>query len=305
VHFITTLGRFAAHELGPILPHEHVVADLRPLDIREPEDSHPIEAIRALIEPEVRAAKARGITAIVDATPEGVGRRSDAVEAISHATGMPFALATGVYREPWVPSWIREASITQLVDWMTSELEDHIRGTATPAAWIKLSAGDDGMTLEEERILRAAAQAGVATGAAIGSHTTSAAVVERQLDVLESMGFPIDRFIWIHAQAEPELKRHRDLARRGCWVEYDWVGLWPTYEDYVRMIGELAEAGFTDRILLSQDCGWYEPGEPGLGRGPYTRVHDHLLPLLRASGFDDAIINAITVANPFWAFARP
>lgn len=307
MELVTTLGRFSAEQLGAILPHEHVVAELRPLDEREPDDAHPIEAIRALIEPEVRAAQAVGVTAIVEATPAGVGRRADAIEAISRATGMPFALATGVYREPWVPDWVMESSSAGLTEWMLGELQDRIAGSETPAAWIKLSAGDDAMTEEEERILRAAARAAVETGCAIGSHTTRAEVVETQLGVLEAEGFPAERFVWIHSQAESDPARRREIARRGCWVEFDWIGLWPTDEEYAVMVEDLVDAGHADRILVSQDCGWYDPGNPGggLGRGPYTGVHERFLPLLRRRGFDDALIARLTVDNPFRAFARP
>lgn len=307
MRLITTQGPLASHQLGPILAHEHVVADLRPLAEREPSAAHPIDAIRAVIEPEVRAALGVGITAIVDATPVGVGRRADAVEAISKATGMPFALATGIYREPWVPEWVRRSSSAQLTEWMLGELQERVAGADTPAAWIKVSAGDQVMTPEEERILRAAARAAVETGCVIGSHTTRAEVVEAQLDVLEEEGVPAERYIWIHSQAEPDAVRRRELARRGCWIELDWIGRWPTDDEYVVLISDLVEAGLTDRILLSQDCGWYDPADPrgGLACGPYTRMHERFLPLLRKRGFEERILERLTVDNPFRAFSRP
>lgn len=304
---MTTLGPLEADALGAILPHEHVVGDLRPLDERESHSEHPVEGIVRLMAPEVRAAQEVGVTAIVDATPRGVGRRPDAVEALSAATGMPFAMATGVYREPWMPSWVMASSSTQLTDWMLRELEDHVDGATAPAAWIKVSAGDDGLTSEEERLLRAAAHAGRVTGCAIGSHTIRADVVEAQVDVLESEGFPSERFIWIHAQLEPDLDRHRALADRGVWLEYDGIGSSPGLEEYVHMVERLVAAGYADRVLLSQDSGWYDPGNPqgGLARGPYTTVHNEFLPLLRDRGFDDALIGQLTRDNPFCAFARP
>jgi phosphotriesterase-related protein len=303
---VTTLGDLAAHELGAILPHEHIVGDLRPLSERMPDERHPVEAIRALMEPEVRAAQRVGVTAIVDATPVGVGRRPDAIEAISRETGMPIAMATGVYREPWVPDWVRDSSSSRLTDWMLQELHHGIHRGTTRAAWIKLSAQDDGMTAEEERILRAAARAGRETGCAIGSHTFSADVVHSQLDVLESEGFPPERFIWIHAQVEPDVQKHLELARRGCWVEYDGIGYEPTFEEYIRLIELLGEHGFSGQILVSQDSGWYDPGAPdgGLARGPFTTVHDVFLPLLRGAGFDEAFVERLTVENPFRAYAR-
>lgn len=304
---VTTRGDLAADELGAILPHEHVVGDLRPLSERKPDERHPVEAIRALIEPEVRAAQRAGVTAIVDATPVGVGRRPDAIEAISRDTGMPFAMATGVYREPWVPDWVRASSSSQLTDWMLQELQHGIYRATTRAAWIKLSAQDDGMTAEEERILRAAARAGVETGSAIGSHTISADVVHTQLDVLESEGFPAERFIWIHAQLEPDTQKHLEVARRGCWVEYDGIGSDPPVEEYLRLVELLSEHGFSGQILLSHDSGWYDPGAPlgGLARGPYTPLLTEFIPLLRRAGFDAPFVERLTVENPFRAYARP
>jgi phosphotriesterase-related protein len=303
---VTTLGDLAAHELGAILPHEHIVGDLRPLSERMPDERHPVEAIRALMEPEVRAAQRVGVTAIVDATPVGVGRRPDAIEAISRETGMPIAMATGVYREPWVPRWVRSSSSTELTEWMLQELEHGIHRGTTRAAWIKLSAQDDGMTAEEERILRAAARAALETGCAIGSHTISADVVHSQLDVLESEGFPAERFIWIHAQLEPDTQKHLGLARRGCWVEYDGIGSDPTLEEYLRLVDLLAGHGFSGQILLSHDSGWYDPGAPegGLARGPYTTLHTEFIPLLRDAGFDAPFVERLTVENPFRAYAR-
>ncbi len=303
---VTTLGEFAANDLGAILPHEHVVADLRPLDEREDPSNHSIATIRDLIEPAVRAALSVGVTAIVEASPIGVGRRADAIEAISAETGMPFVVATGVYREPWVPSWVRESTSSELTDWMLGELEDRIPGTTTRAGWIKLSAGDEGMTAEEERILRAAARAAIVAGCAIGSHTVRADVVESQLDVLESEGFPPHRFVWIHAQLEPTRTRHLDLARRGCWIEYDGIGRFPSIDEYLALVGTLVEAGHEDRILLSQDGGCYDPGNPtgGLVHGPYTDVHQQFVPALLSAGFDQAFVDALTIRNPFNAFAR-
>lgn len=304
---VTTLGDLAADDLGAILPHEHIVGDLRPLSDRSPGERHPVEAIRALMEPEVRAAQRVGVTAIVDATPVGVGRRPDAIEAISRETGMPFAMATGVYREPWVPDWVRASSSSELTDWMLQELLHGIHRGTTRAAWIKLSAQDDGMTAEEERILRAAARAAVQTGCAIGSHTISADVVHTQLDVLESEGFPAERFIWIHAQIEPDAQKHLEVARRGCWVEYDAIGIEPSFDEYIRLIDLLAGKGFSEQILLSHDSGWYDPAAPegGLARGPFTTLHNEFIPLLRDAGFEAPFVECLTVENPFRAYARP
>jgi predicted metal-dependent phosphotriesterase family hydrolase len=76
MRLMTTQGSLGSNQVGAMLAHEHVVADLRPLGEHESSLLHPIDAIRALIEHEVRAALAVGVTAIVEATPVGVGRPS-------------------------------------------------------------------------------------------------------------------------------------------------------------------------------------------------------------------------------------
>jgi len=189
---------------------------------------------------------------------------------------------------------------------MLSELQDQIEDSGVQAAWIKISAGDDGITPCEEKILRAAARAGIETNAIIGSHTIRGRVVRNQLDIIESVGYSTERFIWIHTQAEPDFELHLEMARRGAWLEYDAIGH-PNFPDdhFVDLIRRVLDAGFGDQLLLSHDRGWFDPAQPGGGRPkPYTHLSEHLLPALQATGVDDAAITQLTCTNPFSAFAR-
>ena len=184
---MTTLGPMTADDLGMILPHEHVFVDLRTWDQPGYAEADPA-AVVALMAPEVERARDAGVTAIVECSTVGVGRRADIDRAVSEATGFPLVVPTGIYREPWVPRWAHEASEDELFEWMLRELTDEIEGTGVRAGWIKLSAGDDGMTACETKILRAAARAAKATGSVIGSHTIRGRVVRDQLDILDEVG---------------------------------------------------------------------------------------------------------------------
>ena len=82
---------------------------------------------------------------------------------------------------------------------MIGELLGSIGGTGVRAGWIKVSAGDEGLTETETKVLRAAAEAAAATNAVIGSHTVRGWVAMKQLDVLEAAGLSPERFVWIHA----------------------------------------------------------------------------------------------------------
>ncbi len=302
---ITTLGPKNADELGLILPHEHVFVDLRTWDQPGYAQAEAADVIK-LMEPQIAQAQAMGITAIVECSAVGVGRRADIDRAVSEATQFPLVVPTGIYREPWIPDWAHAASEAELHEWMLGELQGEIEESGVQAGWIKLSAGDDGLTACETKILRAAAAAGAATNAVIGSHTIRGRVVRDQLDIIEKSGYTPERFIWIHTQAEPDFALHLEMARRGAWIEYDAIGSDQFDDDFfVQQIQRVLDAGLGDHLLLSHDRGWYDPALPSGGTPqPYTYINEHFLPKLRAAGIGEVTIYQLTHTNPFRAFAR-
>jgi phosphotriesterase-related protein len=300
---ITTLGPRSKDQLGMILPHEHVFVDLRTPDQPGYAEADAAEVVK-LMAPEIERIKALGITALVECSTGGVGRRADMDLAVSKATNFPIVVPTGNYREPWIPAWVRGASEAELEAWMLAELEDQIENTGVQAGWIKLSAGDDGITDLEARILRAAARAAKRTNAVIGSHTIKGRVVMDQLDIIEAEGGSPERFISIHTQEEKDFDLNLAVARRGAWIEYDHVGR-ADDDEIVELILGVLEAGYGKQLLLSHDRGWFDPALPGGGTPmPYTHLSQALLPKLRAGGVDEATVTQLTHTNPFNAFAR-
>jgi phosphotriesterase-related protein len=289
-----------------ILPHEHVFVDLRTWNTPGYAQAEVEDVIR-LMGPEINRAKVAGVTAIVECSTVGVGRRADIDRAVSEATHLPLVIPTGIYREPWVPDWAHAASEAKLTEWMVGELLGEIERSGVQAGWIKLSAGDDGLTTSETKILRAAVSAGRQTNAVIGSHTIRGRVVRDQLDIIEALGYATERFIWIHTQAEPDFELHLEMARRGAWLEYDAIGNseWQTDEYYIEHIQRLLDAGLGSHLLLSHDRGWYDPAISGGGvPKPYSYLTDEFLPKLRTAGVDEETIHQLTQVNPFRAFAR-
>ncbi|MDB5562288.1 MAG: esterase [Hyphomicrobiales bacterium] len=299
----TTLGPKTKDQLGMILPHEHVFVDLRTPDQPGYAQAEAADVVR-LMAPEVERIKALGITALVECSTGGVGRRADFDLAVSQATNFPIVVPTGNYREPWIPEWVRGASETALEEWMVGELDEQIENTGFRAGWIKLSAGDDGITPLETRILRAAARAGRRTNAVIGSHTIKGRVVMDQLDIIEAEGYRADRFISIHTQEEKDFSLNLAVAERGAWIEYDHIGRGDD-DEIVALILRVIAAGYAHRLLLSHDRGWFDPAQPNGGTPqPYTHLSNVILPKLRASGVDEQTIRLLTHINPFEAFAR-
>ena len=303
-NLITTLGRISEDSAGTILPHEHVFVDLRTPDHPEHGRAQTAEVVDVMT-PELRRAHAAGIGAIVEASTVGVGRRVDILHAVSESARLALVVPTGVYREPWIPAWVHQASEEKLFLWMRGELDTEIEESGISAGWIKLSAGDDGLTECETKVLRAAGRAAKETGAVIGSHTIRGRVVQDQLRILQGVGLDPARFIWIHTQAENDFALHLEAARLGAWLEYDGIGSPGSDASYVDSILKALDAGLAKQILLSQDRGQYDPAKPRGGEQmPYTYLTDEFLPKLRAAGVDEKSISQLTHSNPFAAFSR-
>ncbi len=303
-HLMTTLGPLPKDRLGLVLPHEHVFVDLRTPNAPGHAQAETGDVLSLMV-PELERAGSAGISVLVECTPVGPGRRVDILKAVSEAANFPLVVPTGIYREPWVPDWAHDAGEDDLYEWMLAELNGEIEGSEVQAGFVKLSAGDDSLTPVEIKILRAAGRAAKQAGAAIGSHTIRGRVVRDQLDILESLGFPLDRFIWIHAHVDPDFDINLEMARRGAWIEYDGIS-WEDNDDLtLQRLQGMLDAGLGGQVLLSMDRGWYDPAQPHGGTPkPFTYFVETFLPKLRASGVGQGTIDQLTCDNPFRAFAR-
>ena len=88
------------------------------------------------------------------------------------------------------------------------------------------------------------------------------------------------------------------LGKQGMWIEIDSIGS-IQYEKHIDLIKELREKGIIDRLLISQDNGWYNIGEYDGGYiKPYHKILTDFIPLSLESGLTEEEINTIIVANP-------
>ena len=167
---------------------------------------------------------------------------------------------------------------------------------------------DDGPTTLEIRNLKAAVRASRNTGAVIASHTIGGKVARQEMNILEEAGLDLHRFIWIHAQTEPDISILEEAARRGAYVELDTVGApFQSQTELLETASAFIGSGFADHLLLSHDAGWYNPARPdGLpeeGFRGYTALTRDFLPGLLKRGIGEEQVRLITVNNPAKAFA--
>lgn len=303
----TLKGPVDPNSLGLILPHEHLFTDLRGPSVPDYAQRDPEDVVSVVVH-HLTDAAATGVTALVECSTVGVGRNLSVLRRLSESTSIYIIAPTGVYRDAYIPESLRGTSEDELAERWTRELTEGIEGTSIRAGFIKLAMSDDGPTPLEIRNLKAAAQASRQTGAVIGSHTIGCRVARQEMDVLESVGHDLSRFIWIHAQTEPDLMTVKEAARRGAYVEFDTVGApFQSQPELLKAVVDLIEAGFIRNILLSHDAGWFDPSSPnGLpkeGYRGYTALVREFIPALLAQGVTEEQLNLITVLNPREAFA--
>jgi len=309
VYLQTVNGAIPAEQVGLTLPHEHLFTDLRGPSAPGYAQADP-EGVARVLAPFLAAAHAAGVRALVECSTVGVGRNLGVLRHLAATTPIHLVAPAGLYRDALIaPAW-RDQGAEQLAEAWVCDLSEGIEGTGVRAGFLKLAVSDDGLTSLEVRNLRAAAQASRQTGAAVAVHTVGGALARRVMETLESAGLDLHRFIWVHANLEPNRALHLEAARRGAYVEFDGVGAaWQIQSALVDDAVALIEAGYAGHLLLSHDAGWYDPSQPG-GRPEggfrgFTALAEEFVPALRARGVTADLIRQLTVDNPVGAFALP
>ncbi|HWU54614.1 MAG TPA: twin-arginine translocation signal domain-containing protein [Rhizomicrobium sp.] len=314
----TVLGPLDAAKLGFTLPHEHV-ADAPDVLSRWPKGT---DFVARAVD-RVKAIRAAGIDTIVDLTTYDVGRDIQFLQKVSRQSGLTMIAATGQRffppRSPHVEMPAR--TITGLTEFFTKEIEQGIDGTRIKAGVIKIGIITKDPTALEETGLRAAARASKATGAPIRTHTAAAQRAgESHAVILESEGIDPARVCFDHSDDSGDMDYFSGLVRRGYSLGMDHVhrgtspNFKPSFERRAACIKQLIDAGFANKIFLSQDAEfggsllpaeareWRETIDPPEGMLFVTRK---LIPHLKQIGVSDQDIHTITVENPrhFFSFS--
>jgi phosphotriesterase-related protein len=280
--------------------HEHVLVDFIGADHVSPA-RYDRDQVFATVLPHLKQARALGCETLVECTPAFLGRDPLLLKRLSEASGIQILSNTGYYgaaKDKHLPAHAFTETAEQLSTRWVREFEQGIEGTGVRPAFMKI--GVDGAPLSEvdARLVRAAALTHRATHLPIASHTSTGAAAREQLDMLERLRVPLTAFIWVHAHNEHDGSLHVGAARRGAWVEFD--GISPgSVPQHVELVRRMKAEGLLDRVLVSQDAGWYRVGEPGGGRfRTYDTVFTSFIPALRSAGFSEADLRQLLAHNP-------
>jgi len=287
--------------MGLTLPHEHVMVDFVGADKVGKQRYRPDDVVSTML-PYIRDAQAQGVTTFVDCTPMFLGRDVEVLRTISELTGLHILTNTGQYKEPYLPAETFELEPQALADQWILEAREGIDGTSVKPGFIKTAVERESLAPMQQKVTRAAALTSKATGLTIATHTAAAVAAMEVLGIVESVCVDPDRWIFVHAQHEPDPDLLVEVARRGAWISLDGIGA-STVDAHIVPLLKLLDAGFERQVLLSHDAGWYRVGEePGGAKDPFTYMVGEFIPLMKRKGVSDETVHIITVTNPAVAF---
>jgi phosphotriesterase-related protein len=298
-------GRVRTASLGVTLPHEHVMVDFGGAAIAS-RSRYDADEVFRLVLPHLERLKSAGCRTLVECTPAFLGRDPQLLVRLSRASDVTLLTNTGYYgagQDKYVPAHAFDEPAESLASRWTREFEEGIEGTAVRPGFIKTGVDKGPLSEIDRKLVKAAALCHRRTGLVICCHSGNAEAAMGALDVVRAEGVSPEAFVWVHAQNEPDPAVLVRVARAGAWVSVDGIRPSSLAENLTR-VRALIEGGATDRVMLSQDAGWYRVGEEGGGEfAPFTPLFEEFLPALRRAVTREDEVQAMVERNPARAFA--
>jgi phosphotriesterase-related protein len=278
------------------LPHEHVFIDL----MNEYKKEGVLNDAR-LAESELKKFVAIGGRSLVDCTSLELGRDPRALEAIASATGLNIVMGSGHYRDPYIDRDLMDRKgVAGLAKALIDEIEHGFEDSGIrPGIIGEVGSNRGWVSSTEERALRVAAKAHLATGLTIMTHAARWPLGLPQLDVLCEVGVDPRCVIVGHCDMVPSMEYHEAIAARGAFAEFDTIR---GEQDYmtnrqVEYVVNLARKGYLEQVLISHDVCLTSLYTANGGKG-YAFVTGPFVERLRAAGLTEDDVNTLIVDNP-------
>jgi phosphotriesterase-related protein len=339
---MTVLGPVAADALGVTLMHEHLLNDCRcwwnqpkqpgrarlacdpvhpgilgelRMDPFANLDNCRLEDERLAIA-ELLPAVELGCRTVVDPTCRGIGRNAESLRRIAQGAGLNIVMGGGYYLQASHPPELAHMDEDAVADEILRDANDGVDGTGVRIGLI----GEIGVSADfspaEQKSLRGAARAARRSGLPLMVHLPGwFRLAHRVLDITEAEGADPAHTVLCHMNPSgDDADYQKALARRGALIEYDMIGMdffyadqgvqCPSDADNARAIAGLIDAGFVERILLSQDV-FLKMMLTRYGGFGYAYILRHFVPRLQRHGVGEAAIRTMLTDNPRRVFCQP
>ncbi len=295
---MTVRGPIEDDQLGITQPHEHLLVNLHGTVTVWNYSAFEDEVLAA---EELRSFSAAGGRSIVETTTIGIGRQPAGLRRISEATGINIVMGAGWYRQPVYPEYVSRSTVDELADRLVSDIVEGVDGTGIRAGVIgEIGTEVDFLGPAQERVFRAAARAQRRTGVAVSTHCQrTGRLGPEQIAILFEEGVAPDRIVIGHHGDKRHVDHELGLLERGVYVQIDHVGfrdLQPD-EQRARNVKAIIDAGFGDRLLISQDVCFPQHLEWFGGIG-YGYLLTKFVPMLLDIGVTQEQVDTLLIANP-------
>lgn len=280
---------------GYTLMHEHTTIDLSGVK----QDADCLLDCYEQTREEYQHLYELGVRRIVDVTNDGMGRNPEYIARMEQETGISIVQSTGFYKEPFLPERVYQQTVSELADWMVSELRSGIQGGPKARMIGEIGTSKNCMTEMEQKVFQAAAIAARKTGAPIYTHTTLGTYALEQAEFFKAQGLPLNRIVLGHIDLSGDLDYIRRILDTGICIGFDTVGKNNYFPDEKRAeyLMELEREGRMGQIVLSEDLTRKSHLKEFGGIG-YSYLFETFLPMLRAAGMKQESLDQMLIHNP-------
>ncbi len=295
----TILGDIEPNELGYTMPHEHLYDDPSVGGFNDEDHKlNDYDKAKQMLD----EFKAIGGSAIGEASTKHWGRKTEGIAKLSKESGIHVLCCTGYLCEAQcdMEKWVEHKTVNDLIDEMVEEVMVGMDGTEYKAGWIKAGSSYNYISEREERILRAAAQASIITGAPVHTHTSTGTMGLEQIEIMKKEGLDLEHFCLAHVSRNPDYWYHKKMLDEGVYLIYDGPGKAKYYTDEVliELLKKLVKDGYEDKLMLSNDMG-KRSHHTVYGKGPgWQFIKTKFIPRLLDEGFSEEIIHKFMYDNP-------
>ena len=301
---MTVNGPINPKQIGFTLSHDHILVDFIGAD-KYSRDRYNIDEVYNVALPFLQDVKNKGCVTFIDCTPAYLGRDVNLLKRLAKSTGLNIITNTGYYgavKEKYVPPQAYKETANQLANRWISEFKNGIDGTDVKPGLIKTSVDNAPLTPVQVKLVEASALTHLATGLTIAIHTGNGEASKEQLRILNGKGVSPSARIWVHSQNEKDIAYHIETARQKGWVAFDGVNP-DSIGVHLDFLQKMKKENLLDYVLVAQDSGWYNVGEPKGGNyKDYNCILTQFIPAMKQNGFTQSEIDKLFITNPAKAF---
>jgi phosphotriesterase-related protein len=301
-YIMTVNGQMEASKLGLILTHEHVMSNFG----QEPSYIGQFDEIKLKeqVLPYLNKVKSLGCNTLVECTTAYFGRNVKLLKEFSDSSGLNIITNTGWYaaaKDRYVPEKAYKLSTDEIAEIWINEWKNGINNTDIKPGFIKLAVDNGPISDIDKKLIIAGAKTHLATGLVMQVHTgNNPEAASIQLKTLKDNGVSPNVWIWTHAHNASDAAPLIEVAKEGAWISLDGIRYDKERQEHIlKLLKDLAAAGFLNQILLSHDGNSFPSGKE---IRPYDTLMTEFIPRLLSEGFTDNDIEQLTVKNPQNAF---